>query len=101
MPNQYRPSSPKTNSINSLAEVFSDAPHSIWLTAVEAAGYLRIKTRTLSFWARSGKIKAHSLTGTKRQVWRFSQSDLDDILIHSRPVISSPQPSVLASERRI
>ena len=99
MSNQDRPSIPN-DSVNSLAEVSSDAPHSTWLTAAEVAQYLKIKTRTI-FWGRSGKIKAHPLTGTKRHVWRFLQSDLDNILIHSRPVISSAQPSVLANERRI
>ena len=101
MPNQYRPSIPKTNSSNSLAEGFSDTPHSTSLTAAEAARYLRIKTRTLLLWARHGKIKGQTLTGTQRHVWCFLQSDLDDILIHSRPVISSAQPSVLANERSI
>lgn len=100
MSNQDCPSIPN-DSVNSVAEASSVAPHSTWLTAAEAARYLRIKTRTLLFWARSGKIKAYSLTGTKRHVWRFSQSDLDAILIHSRPVISSAQPSVLANERSI
>ena len=100
MSNQDRPSIPN-DSVNSVAEVSSDAPYSTWVTAAEAAQYLMIKTRTILFWARSGKIKAYSLTGTKRRVWRFLQSDLDDVLIHSRPVISSAQPSVLANERRI
>lgn len=101
MPDQRRPSIPNSAADNSLAEVSSDVPHSTWLTAAEAARHLKIKTRTLLFWARSGKIKAHSLTGTKRHVWRFLQSDLDAILIHSRPVISSAQPSVLENERSI
>ena len=101
MPNQHCSSIPNDASNDSLAEVFSDAPHSTWLTAAEAARYLRIKTRTLLLWVRCSKIKAYSLTGTKRQVWRFLQGDLDDILIHNRPVISSAQPSVLENERRI
>src|SRR5690349_14020512 len=98
MPNQYHRSIPSNASNNSLAEVPSDTPHSTWLTAAEAARYLKIKTRTLLFWARRGKIKAYSLTGTKRRIWRFLQSDLYDILIHSRPVISSAQPSVPCSK---
>ena len=101
MPNQYHRSIPSNASNNSLAEVPSDTPHSTWLTAAEAARYLKIKTRTILSWARSDKSKAHFLTGTKQRVWRFLQSDLDDILIHSRPVISSAQPSVLENERSI
>ena len=100
MSNQDRPSIPN-DSVNSLAEFSFDVPHSTWLTAAEAAQYLKIKTRTILFWARSGKIKAYSLSGTKRCVWRFLLSDLDDILIHSRPVVSSAQPSVLENERSI
>lgn len=94
-------SAPYDASRNLAAELSSDAPHSTWLTAAEAARYLKIKTHTILFWARSGKIKAYSLSGTKRCVWRFLLSDLDDILIHSRPVVSSAQPSVLENERRI
>ena len=102
MPNRHRPSIPNNAADNSLAEVCSDVPtHSTWLTAAEAARHLRIETRTLLFWARSGKIKAYPLTGSKRHVWRFLQSDLDHILIHSKPVVSSALPSVLENERRI
>ena len=101
MHSRTSPSAPYNASRTLAAEISSDAPHSTWLTAAEAARHLKIKTRTLLFWARSGKIKAYSLTGSKRHVWRFLQSDLDDILIHSRPVISSAQPSVLENERSI
>lgn len=101
MPHQHCSSIPNDASNDSLADVFSEAPHSTWLTAAEAARYLKIKTRTILFWARCGKIKAYSPTGTKRQAWCFLQSDLDTMLIHSAPVISSAQPSVLASERSI
>lgn len=101
MPNQHRPSIPNHVSNNSLAEISSDLAHSRWLTAAEAAQYLKITTRTILFWACSGKIKAYPLNGTKRRIWRFAQSDLDAILIHSAPVLSSPQPSVLENERSI
>ena len=101
MRNQHRPSIPNNGPINSLADYSSEATSSEWLTAAEAAHFLKVKTRTILLWARSGKIKGYALTGTRRRVWRFLQSDLDTILIHSRPVVSSAQPSVLASERRI
>jgi excisionase family DNA binding protein len=34
-----------------------------WLTAKEAADYLRIKTRTLLLWTREGKVKGYALSG--------------------------------------
>jgi excisionase family DNA binding protein len=92
---------PNSASANLAAELSFETSHRTWLTAAEAARYLKIKTRTILFWARSGKIKAYRLTGTKRCIWRFAQCDLDAILIHSTPVISSPQPSVLENERSI
>jgi excisionase family DNA binding protein len=52
-----------------------------WLTAQEAAGYLRVKTRTLLIWARAGKVKGYVLPGSERHVWRFQQSDLDATLV--------------------
>lgn len=54
-----------------------------WLTAAEAACYLRIKARTLLLWTRRGKVKAFVLSGTKRRVWRFRKSDLDAALLES------------------
>ena len=51
-----------------------------WLTAAEAAQYLKIEARTLLDWARRGKVRAYQLSGTKRHVWRFRTVDLDAIL---------------------
>jgi len=51
-----------------------------WLTANEAAQYLKIKTRTLLAWARSGKLKGYVLSGHRRQTWRFLRVDLDATL---------------------
>lgn len=73
-------------------------PHSEWLTATEAAAYLKIKVRTLLLWVRQGKVKAFALSGTKRKVWRFRQSDLDDALLESSVLPSLP-PSVRPAER--
>jgi excisionase family DNA binding protein len=55
-------------------------PTSQWLTANEAAAYLRIAPRTILAWARDGKLKGHVLSGIQRQTWRFRQSDLDSCL---------------------
>lgn len=63
-----------------------------WMTATEAARYLKVQPRTLLLWARRGKLKGFALSGTKRRVWRFRQTDLDAILL---------SPSVLSSERRV
>ena len=62
-----------------------------WLTAEEAASYLKVNPRTLLVWARQGKIKGHVLSGTKRHVWRFRQLDLDATL----------EPPAVLKERRI
>lgn len=72
-------------------------PH-YWITSAQAAELLKIKTHTILFWARQGKIKACPFTGVERRVWRFLQSDLDAILINSRLVISSAQPPVPCSK---
>jgi helix-turn-helix protein len=62
MHSRTSPSAPCNSSRTLAAELSSDAPHSTWLTAAEAARYLKIKTRTILFWVRSGRIKAYSLT---------------------------------------
>jgi excisionase family DNA binding protein len=51
-----------------------------WLTAAEAASYLRVKPRTLLLWVRRGKCPAHKLSGTRRCIWRFLRSELDGML---------------------
>lgn len=66
-----------------------------WLTAVEAAEYLKVQTRTLLLWVRQGKVIGYALSGTKRRVWRFRQIDLDTLLLSSSAVLNSPSPSVL------
>jgi len=54
--------------------------NSAWLTATEAARYLKVEPRTLMLWARQGKVKGFTLSGTRRHVWRFQQRDLDAML---------------------
>ena len=51
-----------------------------WLTANEAAAYLKVRPRTLLAWARQGKIPAHKLSGLRRCVWRFRADELDVML---------------------
>jgi excisionase family DNA binding protein len=51
-----------------------------WLTANEAAAYLKVKPRTVLKWAKEGTIPAHSLSGSKRVTWRFLKSELDAML---------------------
>jgi len=56
-----------------------------WLTAAEAAQYLKVKKRTLLFWVRRGKIKGYPLSGIERHIWRFLKSDLDGTIVsHSQ-----------------
>lgn len=54
-----------------------------WLTAAEAAQYLKVERRTLLDWARQGKVKGFQLSGVTRHVWRFRQCDLDAMLVPS------------------
>jgi excisionase family DNA binding protein len=68
-------------------------PQSDWLTAGEAAEYLKVKKRSLLLWVREDKIKAYALSGTKRRVWRFRREDLDSALFAS--VVPSASPAVL------
>ena len=62
-----------------------------WLTANQAAAYLSIKPATLLMWARQGKLKGYTLSGTHRHVWRFQTVDLDAMLA---------SPSVVTENRR-
>jgi excisionase family DNA binding protein len=65
---------------------------SVWLTADEAAQYLKVEPRTLLLWTRQGKVKGHRLSGTKRHVWRYRYADLDAMLA---------VPSVALPKRRV
>jgi len=58
-----------------------------WLTATEAAQYLRVQQRTILAWARTGKLKGYTLSGTKRKVWRFLLADLDGTMT-PRPFVT-------------
>ena len=51
-----------------------------WLTANEAAAYLKVKPRTVLAWAKQGRIPAHALSGAQRITWRFLRSELDAML---------------------
>ena len=54
---------------------------SVWLTAREAAQYLRVAHRTILDWAKTGKIPAHRLSGTWRCTWRFRADELDGAIM--------------------
>lgn len=58
-------------------------PKQEWLTAIEAAEYLKVRPRTLLLWVRQGKIKGFRLSGNRRHVWRFRTADLDNVLLQS------------------
>jgi len=62
-----------------------------WLTVAEAAQYLKVKSRTLLLWVRTGKVKGYALSGARRRVWRFRREDLDRAateysVLHSIPL---------------
>jgi excisionase family DNA binding protein len=84
--------------MTTVSHQFEASPSAEWLTAIEAAQYLKVKVRTLLLWVRQGKVKAFALSGTKRRVWRFRHSDLDAALLES-PVLPSQSPSVRPAER--
>ena len=46
------------------------------LDAREAALILKMNSRTLVHWARSGYVPAHPLGEGKRRIWRFFESEL-------------------------
>ncbi|MGA9808258.1 MAG: helix-turn-helix domain-containing protein [Candidatus Sulfotelmatobacter sp.] len=71
-----------------------------WLTAEEAAKYLKVKTRTLLRWVRQGNLQGYALSGTKRRIWRFRKEDLDAALL-AKPVLNSESPAVLNENRRL
>jgi excisionase family DNA binding protein len=56
-------------------------PQSEWLTAREAAAYLKVAHRTILEWAKSGRIPAHRLSGTLRCTWRFRAAELDGAIM--------------------
>ena len=60
-----------------------------WLTAKEAAEHLKVETRTVLTWVRQGKLRAYSLSGTRRHVWRFLHTDLDAML--TGPSVAEPR----------
>jgi len=71
-----------------------------WLTADEAAAYLKVKTRSLLLWVRQGKMRAYALSGIARRIWRFRKEDLDSHLLANPVVSSSASSSVRSQERR-
>ena len=70
-----------------------------WLTATEAAAYLKVKPRSLLLWVRQGKVRAYALSGTRRRVWRFRPQDLDASL-KLNSVYNPDPPAVLTENRR-
>jgi excisionase family DNA binding protein len=83
--------------INNAYETSGTSPgqQSPWLTANEAALYLRVEPRTILQWARLGKLKGFALSGTKRTTWRFRLEDLDAFVYRSQPM-----PVVLSGKER-
>jgi len=60
-----------------ITEFMISGTQSEWLTADEAALYLKVKTtRCLLRLVRLGAVRAYALSGTRRHVWRFRKEDL-------------------------
>lgn len=51
-----------------------------YMTAQEAAKYLRVNHRTLLMWARKQQVPAIPLGGGHRKTWLFSKATLDEHL---------------------
>ena len=99
---------PKPFSVNAApvlepsgARTMAASVPSEWLTAAEAAQYLKIRARTLLLWVRQGKVKGHALSGTRRHVWRFRREDLDSAFFQPmrEGVLHSPSSSVRSAEK--
>jgi excisionase family DNA binding protein len=87
------------NEPHTVAVEVGNGVNAEWLTAAEAAAYLKVQKRTLLLWVRLKKIQAYALSGVKRRVWRFRKADLDTFLL-AQPwaVLSSRSPSVLVTK---
>lgn len=70
------------------------ASNSEWLTATEAAAYLKVRPRTLLLWTRNGRVKGYAVAGTRRRVWRFRPIDLDGAMLENSVVQSGSASSV-------
>lgn len=55
-------------------------PEQKWLTAQEAADYLRISISTLYAWIARGVVKRYTARGSR--VVRFSRNQLEGVLRH-------------------
>ena len=67
-----------------------EVPTSSWLTADEAADYLKVEKRSLLRSLPQGIIKGYALAGTTRHVRRFLHTDLDNaVLAHPAPPSTS------------
>ena len=51
-----------------------------WLTAREAALYVRVAHRTILEWAKTGRIPAHRVRDD-RITWRFRAEELDSAMM--------------------
>lgn len=93
--------SPVTGLHANANRTMAAGPSTQWLTAAEAAQYLRIRTRTLMLWARQGKVKGYVLSGTRRHVWRFHREDLDAAFFQPADldVLHSALSSVRSAEK--
>jgi len=85
MSTQPNPAKPETNfpAEFQVPDAYEIAKRTGWLTANEAAQYLKVKPRTVLKWAKEGRIPAHALSGLKRVTWRFLKSELDNAMLRS------------------
>jgi excisionase family DNA binding protein len=59
-----------------LVGIYEEKVESSWVTAKEAAAFLKIARSTVMALARTGKIPAHPVTNGRRKRWLFFISEL-------------------------
>lgn len=55
-----------------------------WLTAVEAAEYLRCTVKTIYNYKCNGQLRGYNLGGQRKGVLRFKKTDLDAFVVGKR-----------------
>jgi excisionase family DNA binding protein len=71
------------------------------MNAREAATYLQVSPRTISFWARSGKLPGHRLSGSAGVSWRFLRFEICSAPGYRRIASHSRMPILRVGYQRV
>jgi propanediol utilization protein len=69
-----------------------------FVDANTVAQFLAITRRQVLVLARSGKIPAHPLLGSRRKVWRFKLSEVDAVASGTRKPLAPSESGALAKK---